>query len=65
MPPSEEDKAAYTRMRMKGLWPPHIEGAAELEEGATRESLTWGLGLTEEEIEEGKEGMLEAEELFG
>jgi hypothetical protein len=62
--PTPEDFAAYKRMRAKGLWPQRIDGSAELEDGATRESLSWGLGLTADEIEEGKEGMLEAEELF-
>jgi hypothetical protein len=61
--PSEEDYAAYRRLRAKGLWPEHIEGCAAIEATANVDNLTWGQGLTEEQIAQHKQDVLLMEEL--
>jgi hypothetical protein len=61
--PTPEDFAAYRRMRKRGLWPEHIEGCAAIEATATYDNLSWGQGLTEEQIAEQKEVVLLMEEL--
>lgn len=63
--PQSDDLAAYKRMRDRGLRPPRIAGCAELEATATRESLSWGQGLTETQMQTAREGMAEALALFG
>ena len=55
------DRDAYRRLRAKGYQPDHIEGCAAIEADATRESLTWGKNLTDEQIAEQRQAMLEAQ----
>ena len=59
---SPADLGAYQRMRARGLHPRNIEGSALLEQGASRDLLTYGHLLTPDQIEEAKEAMGLAQE---
>lgn len=60
----DDDLAAFRRMRARGLHPSRIDGCAALEASATRESLTWGEGMTVEQVQNTREAMAKAVELF-
>lgn len=62
---SDADRAAYARLRQRGLHPDHIDGCAEIEATATRESLGWGKNLTPEQIAEQQEAQSAALEFGG
>ena len=65
LPTTDRDRAAYKRLRDRGLRPQRIAGCADIEATATRESLSWGQGLTEAQMQTAREGMAEALALFG
>lgn len=62
---TDADMVAYRRLRAKGLRPARIDGCAALEATATRDSLSWGRGMTDDQMQRAREGMAKAIELFG
>lgn len=61
----DADRAAYQRLRDRGLHPDQIDGSAEIEATATRESLGWGKNLTAEQIIDQREAQGVAQEIGG
>lgn len=59
---TDDDMAAYRRIRAKGLHPRQIAGCAAIEHNATRDRLKWP-DLTDEQIVEVKHAMMRAAEL--
>lgn len=60
---TDEDFAAYRRIRARGLHPDHIEGSAAVEATCTRDNLGWGKMLTDAELQQQRDARAAAQEL--